>query len=69
MALANFLLDKAMVATVPGSEFGMEGHLRLGFAGTAEDVVEGARRIKWALDPSQPAQIQMGDEVITRDWN
>jgi aspartate aminotransferase len=69
MALANFLLDKAMVATVPGSEFGMEGHLRLGFAGTAEDVVEGARRIKWALDPNQPAQIQMGDEVVTRDWN
>ncbi|MFQ5942680.1 MAG: pyridoxal phosphate-dependent aminotransferase [Anaerolineales bacterium] len=69
MALANFLLDKAMVVTVPGVEFGMGGHLRLGFAGTAEDVVEGARRIKWALDPSQPAEITMGDEVVTRDWN
>lgn len=68
MELANFLLDKALVVTVPGVEFGMDGYLRLGFAGTAEDVVEGARRIKWALDANQPAEIQMGDEVATRDW-
>jgi aspartate aminotransferase len=68
MNLANFLLDKALVATVPGVEFGMDGYLRLGFAGTAEDVVEGARRVKWALDPSQPAEIQMGDEAVVRDW-
>lgn len=69
MALAEFLLEKALVVTVPGVEFGMDGWLRLGFAGTAEDVVEGARRIKWALDPNQPAEIQMGDKVVTRDWN
>jgi len=68
-ALAEFLLEKAMVVTVPGVEFGMESHIRLGFAGTAEDAVEGARRIKWALDPSQPDQIQMGDVVVTRDWD
>ena len=68
-ALAEFLLEKAMVVTVPGVEFGMEGHIRLGFAGTAENAVEGARRIKWALDPSQPDQIQMGDEVVARDWD
>ena len=68
-ALAEFLLEKAMVVTVPGVEFGMEGHIRLGFAGTAEDTVEGARRIKWALDPNQPDQIQMGDVVVTRDWD
>ena len=68
-ALAEFLLEKAMVVTVPGVEFGMEGHIRLGFAGTVEDTVEGARRIKWALDPSQPDQIQMGDVVVTRDWD
>jgi len=57
------------VVTVPGVEFGMEGYLRLGFAGSADDVVEGARRIKWALDPGQPAEIRMGDQVVTRDWN
>jgi len=69
LALAEFLLEKALVVTVPGVEFGMDGHLRLGFAGTAQDVVEGARRIKWALDPGQPPEITMGDEVVTRDWN
>ncbi|GMR10887.1 MAG: pyridoxal phosphate-dependent aminotransferase [Anaerolineae bacterium] len=69
LALAEFLLEKALVVTVPGAEFGMDGHLRLGFAGTPEDVVEGARRIKWALDPGQPPEIKMGDEVVTRDWN
>jgi aspartate aminotransferase len=69
LALAEFLLEKALVVTVPGVEFGMDGYLRLGFAGTAEDVVEGASRIKWALDPGQPPDIKMGDEVVTRDWN
>ena len=69
LALAELLLEKALVVTVPGVEFGMDGHLRLGFAGSAEDVVEGARRIKWALDPGQPSEIKMGDEVVKRDWN
>lgn len=69
LALAEFLLEKALVVTVPGVEFGMDGYLRLGFAGSAEDVVEGARRIKWALDPGRPPDIKMGDEVVTRDWN
>ena len=69
MELAEFLLDKAMVVTVPGVEFGMDGYLRLGFAGTADDVVEGARRIKWALDASQPPEIVMGDQTVVRDWN
>lgn len=69
LALSEILLERALVVTVPGVEFGMEGYLRLGFAGSAEDVVEGARRIKWALDPGQPAEIRMGDQVVTRDWN
>ena len=69
LALSEFLLEKALVVTVPGVEFGMEGYIRLGFAGSAEDVVEGARRIKWALDPGQPTEIRMGDQVVTRDWN
>ena len=37
---ANFLLKKALVVTVPGKEFGMEGHLRLSYAGTVKDVTE-----------------------------
>ncbi len=31
--LAKFLLEKALIVTVPGSEFGMEGYLRLSYAG------------------------------------
>ena len=44
--LANFLLKKALVVTVPGKEFGMEGHLRLSYAGTVKDVTEGIARIQ-----------------------
>src|SRR3972149_6248157 len=34
--LAEFLLKKALVVTVPGKEFGMEGHLRLCYAYTVQ---------------------------------
>ncbi|MFH1635580.1 MAG: pyridoxal phosphate-dependent aminotransferase [Chloroflexota bacterium] len=50
--LAEFILEKALVVTVPGAAFGMEGHLRLSFAGAAEDVAEGIRRMRWALEPT-----------------
>lgn len=68
LELAEFLLEKVLVATVPGIEFGMDGYLRLGFAGTREDVIEGVRRIRWALDDSQPAEIKLGNQTVTRDW-
>ncbi len=66
--LANFLLKKARVVTVPGKEFGMEGHLRLSYAGTVKDVTEGVARIRWALDPSAPSEIYIGDKKMVRDW-
>ena len=66
--LAKFLLKKALVVTVPGREFGMEGHLRLSFAGTVKDVTEGIARIKWALDPNSPNDIYIGDKRMIRDW-
>ncbi len=66
--LANFLLEKALVVTVPGKTFGMEGHLRLSFAGTVKDIIEGIARIKWALDPESPQEIFIGDRKIIRDW-
>lgn len=66
--LANFLLKKALVVTVPGKEFGMEGHLRLSYAGTVKDVTEGIARIKWALDPNAPNEIYIGDKKVVRDW-
>lgn len=66
--LAEFLLKKALVVTVPGKEFGMEGHLRLSFAGTAKDIISGVERIKWALDPNSPNEIFIGDRKLVRDW-
>jgi aspartate aminotransferase len=67
-ALAAFLLEKALVVTVPGKEFGFEGHLRLSYCGSLREITEGVRRIKWALDPSSPKEIFIGDRRRVRDW-
>ncbi len=66
--LAKFLLQKALVVTVPGKEFGMEGHLRLSYAGKVNELTEGMDRMKWALDPNAPPEIYIGDRKIVRDW-
>jgi len=66
--LSKFLLKKALVVTVPGKEFGMEGHIRLSISGTVKDVTEGIARIKWALDPTSPNEIYIGDRKMIRDW-
>ncbi|GAB4543017.1 MAG: pyridoxal phosphate-dependent aminotransferase [Anaerolineales bacterium] len=66
--VSRFLLKKAMVVTVPGKEFGMEGHIRLSFAGSVKDITEGIARIKWALDPTSPNEIYIGDKKMIRDW-
>jgi aspartate aminotransferase len=68
MELAKFLLRKALVVTVPGSAFGIEGHLRLSYAGSVKDITEGIERIKWALDPESPNEIYIGDRKLIRDW-
>jgi aspartate aminotransferase len=66
--LSNFLLRKALVVTVPGKEFGMEGYLRISYAGTVKDLMEGIERMKWALDPNAPSDIYIGDRKLVRDW-
>ena len=66
--LSQMLLKKALVVCVPGKEFGMEGHLRLSYAGSIKDVTEGVARIKWALDPNSPNEIYIGDRKLVRDW-
>lgn len=66
--MAHFLLKKALVVTVPGREFGMEGHLRLSYAGSVKDITTGIERIKWALDPNSPNEIYIGDRKLIRDW-
>jgi aspartate aminotransferase len=68
VALSEFLLKKALVVTVPGKEFGMEGHLRLSYATTVKDVKVGVERIKWALDPNSPNEIYIGERKLVRDW-
>lgn len=66
--VSKFLLKKALVVTVPGREFGMEGHIRLSYSGSVKDVTEGVERIKWALDPTSPNEIYIGDKKLIRDW-
>lgn len=68
MAVSKFLLQKARVVVVPGREFGMEGHIRISFAGGVKDITEGVARIKWALDPTSPNEIFIGDKRMIRDW-
>jgi len=66
--LANMLLEKVQVVTVPGVEFGMEGYLRLSYCGEMKDMTEGIERIKWALDPSAPKELHVGNRKLVRDW-
>ncbi len=66
--LAKRFLDKALVVTVPGVEFGLDGHLRISTCGSREDITEGIARMRWVLDPSAPDAIRIGDKTLTRDW-
>jgi aspartate aminotransferase len=66
--LAEFLVDKVRVVTVPGVEFGMEGYLRLSTCGSIKDITEGIERMKWALDPNAPNELYIGDRKLVRDW-
>ncbi len=68
LELCRFLLKKALVVTVPGKEFGMEGHLRLSYCGSIKDIKQGIERIKWALDPESPSEIYIGERKYVRDW-
>ena len=66
--LSRLLLEKVRVVTVPGREFGMEGRLRLSFCGAMREVTEGIERIRWALDPTAPNEMFLGDRKLVRDW-
>jgi len=48
-ALAEYLLEVAQVAVVPGSAFGAPGHLRISFSTSEQAIEEGFARIKKAL--------------------
>ncbi|HUU82341.1 MAG TPA: pyridoxal phosphate-dependent aminotransferase [Phycisphaerae bacterium] len=65
--LSRFLLEKVWVVTVPGIEFGMDGHLRLSTCGSIKDIVGGIERMKWALDPQSPNELYIGDRKLVRN--
>jgi len=46
LELADYILNKAEVALIPGSAFEAEGYLRLSYATSMEDVKEGLDRIE-----------------------
>jgi aspartate aminotransferase len=66
--LSKFLIDKVLVLTMPGVEFGMDGYLRISFCGAIKEITEGIERMKWALDPNSPNELYIGDRKLVRDW-
>ncbi len=66
--LAEFILEKALVVTVPGRDFGMDGYLRLSYSGSVKEITEGIERMRWVLDPEAPNEIYIGDRKLIRDW-
>jgi aspartate aminotransferase len=49
LELAELLLDEAQVAVVPGEAFGTPGYLRLSYALSDDDLVEGVSRMQRLL--------------------
>ncbi|MEJ2411705.1 MAG: pyridoxal phosphate-dependent aminotransferase [Anaerolineales bacterium] len=66
--LAALLLEKAFLATVPGAAFGQEGFLRMSYTCTTEQILESARRIRWAIDPDSPQEISIAGKLYHRTW-
>ncbi len=67
--LSSFLLEHAFLVTVPGESFGMEGHLRLSYTCSPEQIKESMRRLRWALDADAPQTITIGGQEYVRDWD
>ena len=66
--LAELLLEKVQVITVPGLAFGLDGYLRLSYCGSVNDIREGIERIQWVLDPDAPNELYIGERKLVRDW-
>ncbi|HZA53288.1 MAG TPA: pyridoxal phosphate-dependent aminotransferase [Candidatus Udaeobacter sp.] len=47
--LADYLLEEAKVAVVPGEDFGSKRHIRFSYATSLEDIVKGCKRIHEAV--------------------
>ena len=66
--LSSLLLEKAFVATVPGVAFGQEGHIRLSYTCSTEEIKESAKRIRWVVDRDFPPEIIIGGKTHQRTW-
>lgn len=62
--LADLILDEALVAVVPGEAFGTPGYIRLSYAVSDEDLVEGIRASK----PCSPNR-QGASKITTSCWH
>ncbi len=49
MDFANYLLDNAKVAVIPGAGFGVDGYVRLSYATSLDEIKEGLNRIEKAI--------------------
>ncbi len=49
MDLAEYLLDNAKVAVIPGSGFGVDNYIRISYATSLENIKEGLKRIQTAI--------------------
>jgi aspartate aminotransferase len=47
--IADYLLEEAKVAAVPGEDFGSNAHIRLSYATSLENIEEGCRRMRDAF--------------------
>jgi aspartate aminotransferase len=66
--LADLLLEKGFLATVPGIAFGMDGFLRISYTSTTQEIKESAARIRWVLDPDSSPEIEIGGKTYQRNW-
>ncbi|HUC99300.1 MAG TPA: pyridoxal phosphate-dependent aminotransferase [Candidatus Polarisedimenticolaceae bacterium] len=48
--VADYLLEEAKVAVVPGEDFGSNGHIRLSYATSLKNIEDGCRRMRDAFE-------------------
>jgi aspartate aminotransferase len=51
--LADYLLEEAKVAVVPGEDFGSNEHIRFSYATALEDIEKGCERVATAVGKLQ----------------
>ena len=66
--MSAFLLEKVLVATMPSAPFGIDGYLRISYCAGKENIMEGIKRIKWALDKNATGELKIGNKIIKKEW-